>query len=165
MTSGRERSWRPMRKPTVRRPRSTYAPATDLLVDDRPPLAQLSARKCDTQVAVSGDSQPLCSGEEQADGRGAPPGSDDEVVLERPLVAVPDDVDARIDVVEANAAEGRNACPPAAPIAPEEVVDDARLPVCRARGCVLPRAEQPDAQRGRAPALSPAERKCRFVAA
>ncbi len=78
-------------------PRNGHFVVATVLIDDGCVVAELTPGHRQHQVAVVVDAQRLYVGESQVDDRRISARSNDEVVLQLPLVAVVADVDARVD--------------------------------------------------------------------
>src|SRR5208283_5936388 len=101
--------------------------AVRLLVDDRTLEMEFTAAGREHQVAVGVELNlgGALDGELYTAGIGS--GRDGEVVLQLPVVAVIDQIDARVDTLIAHLRIGRNIPMPLRPIVPDKVVHHPRL--------------------------------------
>src|SRR6266849_3725376 len=123
---------------SITRGRSVRSPcAVDVLIGERRVVAHLAVAKAQHELATL-DRDRTGAVEGEADHRWIGTGSHDEVVLELALVAVVDDVDARIDVPVTDARIRRYAGLPAGRIAADERVHRAGER-CRPSGACVER--------------------------
>jgi hypothetical protein len=102
--------------------RDSLAPPRLALVDHRRVLADDSLADVDAEAAVRLPGDLLRAPVVEPYPARIRPRRDDEVVLQLPVTSVQDEVDARVGIAKADAAERRHACPPASRIGPDQVV-------------------------------------------
>jgi hypothetical protein len=132
--------------------------AGDLLVDDRLSLPNDTASRAQFQIPLRVQADGLRACEAQHHPLGDAAGPHDQVVLELPLVAVVDEVDARVDVFVLHSGIRRHIGPPLRGIVADEVVGLAGQGVLARDARIAIGADERHAKRGlrRGVALRPA---------
>src|SRR5204862_71828 len=115
----------PKAHPPIREPITTLnlsPDAVDVLVDDRLALMDWPGGGVQDEVAPAVDFEAVGAVEVEDDAAGIGAWAHDDVVLQLALVAVIDDVDARVDVVISHLGIDGDVRPPGRWIVPDEVV-------------------------------------------